>query len=89
MVRIVLMKAKKDQLILSPAAEEMMRNYFDTLYKNRGRDFANAREVNEYFARVKTNQSSRIRKRMDEPDFRPEEYTELIAEDMAADKNIL
>ena len=81
MARIFLMKASKDQLHLTPEAETVMKDYFNNLYENRSRNFANAREVGNYFDRVKRRQSSRIEKRMYEPDFDKNEYKELRVED--------
>jgi hypothetical protein len=83
MARIFLMKAKKDMLELSPEAETEMRRYFDDLYANRGRNFANAREVNNYFDEVKRNQSSRLSKRLDAADFDPNEYKRLEISDFS------
>ena len=76
------MKAKKDKLTLTPEAENAMRVYFTDLYNRRERNFANAREVNNYFDRVKKNQSSRLRYEMERPDFDPASYSILLPEDM-------
>lgn len=81
MTRIFLMKASKDQLHLTPEAETVMKDYFNNLYENRSRNFANAREVGNYFDRVKRRQSSRLEKRMYEPGFDKNEYKELRVED--------
>lgn len=59
-----------------------MRVYFTDLYNRRERNFANAREVNNYFDRVKKNQSSRLRHEMECPDFDPASYSILLPEDM-------
>lgn len=82
MADIFRMKASKDQLSLTPEADSVMGKYFDNLYANRGRNFANAREVNNYFDNVKRRQSSRLKKRMEEPGFNIEEYKLLLPEDM-------
>jgi hypothetical protein len=58
-----------------------MKDYFNSLFENRSRNFANAREVGNYFNRVKRKQSSRLEKRMHEPDFDKNEYKELRVED--------
>ena len=79
---IFLNKAKKDHLTLDADAEKAMRSYFDTLCRNKGRNFGNAREVNNYFAKVKINQSARLRKAMELPDFDKMMFCELRAEDM-------
>lgn len=86
LAQIFLLKAEKEQLTLTTDAEKIMREYFNNLYENRGDDFANAREVNEYFAVAKTAQSSRIQKIMNNPDFDKKEFTVLIAEDMLYNK---
>ena len=52
------------------------------IYIRRERNFANAREVNNYFDRVKKNQSSRLRHEMERPDFDPASYSILLPEDM-------
>ena len=82
LVQIFRMKVKKDKLTLTPEAENAMRVYFTDLYNRRERNFANAREVNNYFDRVKKNQSSRLRHEMERPDFDPASYSILLPEDM-------
>lgn len=79
---IFLNKAKKDRLTLDAEAEKAMRSYFDSLCRNKGRNFGNAREVNNYFAKVKINQSARLRKAMELPDFDKMMFCQLLAEDM-------
>ncbi len=81
MAGIFLGKLAKDQLTLTPAAEMVMRRYFDALYANRSRNFANAREVNNYFDRVKKNQSARLAPLMDGPGFDIQAFTVLKEED--------
>lgn len=82
LAQIFRMKVKKDKLTLTPEAENAMRVYFTDLYNRRERNFANAREVNNYFDRVKKNQSSRLRHEMERPDFDPVSYSILLPEDM-------
>lgn len=86
LAEIFMLKAKKDQLTLTPEADKVMRDYFNHLYENRGDDFANAREVNEYFAAVKSAQSSRIQQVMNNENFDSKEFTILIEEDMLYNK---
>ena len=81
LAEIFLMKAAKDQLKLTSEAEATMRKYFNDLFENRGRNFANAREVNNYFDRIKKNQSGRLFKIMNNPDFDKNEFKQLIVED--------
>ena len=82
LAQIFRMKVKKDKLTLTPEAENAMHVYFTDLYNRRERNFANAREVNNYFDRVKKNQSSRLRHEMERPDFDPASYSILLPEDM-------
>ncbi|GHS85817.1 hypothetical protein FACS1894201_05960 [Bacteroidia bacterium] len=82
MAEIFMKKATKDQLELTPEAETLMHFYFNDLYTNRSKNFANAREVNNYFDKVKKNQSTRLRKRMEEADFDKTEFKLLIEADM-------
>lgn len=81
LAEIFLMKAKKDQLELTPEAETAMRNYFNNLYENRGRNFANAREVNNYFDKIKKNQSARLAQIIGASDFDKDALKQLIKED--------
>ena len=81
LAKIFLLKAEKDHLRLTPEAEEAMRKYFNDVYENRSRNFANAREVNNYFVSVKKNQSSRISKRMNDPGFDKDEFRQLLIDD--------
>jgi ATP-dependent Clp protease ATP-binding subunit ClpA len=82
LAQIFLAKAKKEMLTLTPEAEEVMHVYFTDLYNRRDRNFANAREVNNYFDRVLKNQSSRLRREMENPDFDPSGYDTLLPGDM-------
>jgi len=81
LAKIFLMKAKKDHSKLTSEAETAMRNYFNKLYANRGKNFANAREVDNYFDRVKKNQAKRLVKRMKDADFDEDTLKQLIIED--------
>ncbi|MCL1822232.1 MAG: AAA family ATPase, partial [Prolixibacteraceae bacterium] len=81
LAKIFRMKAQKDHLELTPEAETAMQNYFNDLYENRGKNFANAREVNNYFDRVKKNQSTRLAKIMNNADFDSNAFKELIVDD--------
>lgn len=52
--------AQKEELTLTPQAEECMRRHFTLLYQNRNANFGNAREVNNFFKLVKERQSARL-----------------------------
>jgi SpoVK/Ycf46/Vps4 family AAA+-type ATPase len=81
LANIFLMKAKNDHLELTPEAETAMRTYFNDLYAKRSKNFANAREVNNYFDRVKKNQSTRLSKIINNADFDKDMLKQLIIED--------
>ena len=66
---IFLIKAEKDQLTLTPEAETLMRQYFANLFANRSKNFANVREVNNYFEKVKKRQSARLSPKINTPEF--------------------
>ena len=80
---IFLMKAHKEKFVLDTDAEQAMRQYFKDLFDHRDTNFGNAREVGNYFNRVKKRQSSRLAK-LDvlSPDFDDAQLSQLILDDM-------
>jgi len=81
LAEIFLMKAKKQKFTLTPDAEAAMRQHFNHLYAHRDQNFGNAREVNNYFEKVKRKQAKRINKAGDTV----VDEMELIADDMRTD----
>lgn len=69
LAEIFLKKAAGEKLKLTPEAENKMRESFSDLYVNRSKNFANAREVNNLFDRVRKKQSSRLREELNRPGF--------------------
>ena len=86
LAEIFLMKARKEKFMMEPEAEQIMRQYFVDLYNRRDRNFGNAREVGNYFNKVKKRQSTRIAK-MDilATDFDDSLLSQLIVDDMLVD----
>lgn len=80
---IFLMKARKEHFTLEPEAEQVMRHYFQDLFAHRDQNFGNAREVGNFFNKVKKRQSTRIA-RMDiqAPDFNDALLSQLTVDDM-------
>jgi SpoVK/Ycf46/Vps4 family AAA+-type ATPase len=60
MLRIFMNMCKKYQYELTPAAYEKVRQKLSSLYENRGKNFANARDVRNLFETVYANQASRM-----------------------------
>ena len=60
LAEIFRLKAAKDGLVLTPDADRKMEEYFKQLYARRDRKFGNAREVNNFFVKVKQRQSGRL-----------------------------
>ena len=83
---IFLMKARKEKFVLTPDAEQAMRQYLKDLFEHRNQNFGNAREVGNYFNKVKKRQSTRIAK-MDilAPDFDDALLSQIILDDMSVD----
>ena len=51
---------KKGQYTMSPEVQGILKNHFDKLYANRGENFGNARDVRNFFEKIKRRQSMRI-----------------------------
>lgn len=51
---------KKGQYTMSPEVQTLLKNHFDKLYANRGENFGNARDVRNFFEKIKRRQSMRI-----------------------------
>ena len=51
---------KKGQYTMSPEVQNILRNHFNQLYANRGENFGNARDVRNFFEKIKRRQSMRI-----------------------------
>ena len=75
--------AKKEQFVYSGEVREKLRAYFDRLYANRDKNFGNAREVRNFFGKVKRRQSMRIAKIKGA--VTKAMLTEILPEDLAID----
>ena len=60
MFKIFAGMCKKGQYTMSPEVQLMLKNHFDKLYANRGENFGNARDVRNFFEKIKRRQSMRI-----------------------------
>jgi len=73
---------QKEHYVLAESAKAVARSYFQTLYDNRGSNFANAREVNNAFLHIKKRQSLRLQYRSVQPDFDHSELNVILEEDI-------
>ncbi|MBR1928700.1 MAG: AAA family ATPase [Paludibacteraceae bacterium] len=76
------MKAKKDGMTVTPEAEQKMVEYFQNLYAHRDCHFGNAREVNNYYAKVKQKQGERLMPKLLDDTATREDLVTFEAEDM-------
>lgn len=73
---------RKNAFVMTPEAEQKMVEYFQQLYARRDRHFGNAREVGNYFVKVKQQQSSRLMALLSQGEVDKETLTRLMPEDM-------
>ena len=73
---------RKNSFVMTPGAEQKMMAYFHQLYAHRDRHFGNAREVGNYFVKVKQQQSSRLMALLNHGEVDKETLTYLLPEDM-------
>lgn len=57
----------KDEYVYGAQEEEYLKNYFATMYANRGPDFGNGRDVRNFFEKVVTKQSRRVARMTNKP----------------------
>ncbi len=60
LVEIFKVYCKKNDFILKNGIEKNLLQYFEKVYKHRGKDFANGRSVRNLFEKVLTNQAERL-----------------------------
>lgn len=72
----------KNEMRMTQQADDAMCRYFSDLVYNKTMHFANAREVNNYYDRVKLNQGRRLRKRIYLPNFDRADLHVFEADDM-------
>ena len=85
LAQIFRLKVKGKGLKLTPDADAEMVKYFNTLVYNKGANFANAREANNFFDRVKLNQGRRLRRVSPLPGFNRDDLFVFVADDMIVD----
>ena len=71
---------EKQNLILEPGGKEYALNYFTDLYNNRSEDYANGRDVRNYFEKVIKMRAKRLSKALD--DITVEEYRTITCSDL-------
>ena len=83
LAEIFLMKARKEKYVLDPDAEQAMRQYFKDLFEHRDQNFGNAREVGNFFNKVKKRLSTRLAS-LDvlAPDFDDSLLSRIILDDI-------
>ncbi|MBR5756243.1 MAG: AAA family ATPase [Firmicutes bacterium] len=84
MLGIFKMNCKKYQYELSPEAEEKVKEYLIELEENKDENFANARDVRNYFERVITNQANRI---AEMSELKDEDVALILPEDLSAEES--
>ena len=73
---------RKNDFVMTPEAEQRMVEYFQQLYAHRDRHFGNAREVGNYFVKVKQQQSSRLMALLSQGEVDKDTLTRFLPEDM-------
>lgn len=73
---------RKNDFMMTLEAEQKMVEYFQHLYAQRDRHFGNAREVGNYFVKVKQQQSGRLMTLLSQGEVDKETLTRLLPEDM-------
>ena len=81
---ILCLNLRKTQFVFSEGAEKKARQAIENLYKNKGKDFANARAVRNLLDRIKLNMDSRISKLPDDA-VTIETLTTIIPDDIPFD----
>ncbi len=66
---IFIRNVKKKKLILDITAKENLKTFFEDIYKNRDKNFGNAREVRNIFENAIQNQGARLAKLLKKPNF--------------------
>lgn len=60
MHRIFLSMCRKEQYVMTPETEQLVKAYFANMYANRDKNFGNARSVRNFFEDVKEKQAMRL-----------------------------
>lgn len=66
---IFIRNVKKKKLILDITAQENLKMFFEEIYKNRDKNFGNAREVRNIFEKAIQKQGGRVAKLLKAPNF--------------------
>lgn len=80
LVAIFKIECKKNMLKLSETCEDYLKTYFEELYEKRSADYANGRDVRNYFEKVLRARANRLAKDLQNVSF--EEYMTLLPSDL-------
>lgn len=80
LLAIFRLECKKNTLMLSELCENYLKSYFEGLYANRSADYANGRDVRNYFEMVLRARANRLSKNLQNITY--EEYTTIIPSDL-------
>ena len=78
--------AAKKKLTLDPEADTSLRNFFDSMYISRDKNFGNAREVVKAFELAVARQGKRLSALFGKPEFNPELLNEITLADITAEE---
>lgn len=73
-------ECKKQDLVLAEACEAFLKEYFESLYNNRAADYANARDVRNYFERVLRARANRLAENL--ANISREEFVTILLSDL-------
>lgn len=72
----------KNKYILSEDCDEFLQTYFENMYNNRSDDYANGRDVRNFFEKVYRAQANRIASKLD--NITPEDFSKICLCDFEA-----
>ena len=82
---IFILQCRNQNLILGHGCEEYLSDYFSRMYNNRGNDYANGRDVRNYFEGVYKARANRLANVLD--NISKDEYLTITVEDLIEAEN--
>lgn len=70
----------KNKYTLSDDCDEFLQSYFENMYDNRSNDYANGRDVRNFFEKVYRAQANRIASKLDT--ITAEEFSPILLSDL-------
>jgi len=80
LIEIFKLQCKKEHLILSADCEKYLIEYFTELYNNRQKDYANGRDVRNYFEKAVKMRANRIADKLDNITY--DEFCTIVLDDL-------